>query len=70
MLSHDNLIFKMKMTEKSVQNNGNCKRRLMSYLPMSHVAAQTDLYKGLLCGACVYFADENALKVGLSSRDS
>ena len=37
---------------------------LASYLPPSHVAAQlSDIYIALNCGATVYFAQPDALKV-------
>ncbi|XKL64688.1 hypothetical protein PGB90_004774 [Kerria lacca] len=62
MLSHDNLIFKTKMTEKRVPLNLS-NRKILSFLPLSHVAGQIfDLYKGLCGGICIYFADENALR--------
>ena len=37
---------------------------LVSYLPLSHVAAQLlDIYVPILCGGSVYFAKPDALKV-------
>ena len=37
---------------------------LISYLPLSHVAAQLlDMYIPFLCGGTVYFAQPDALKV-------
>lgn len=41
---------------------------MVSYLPLSHVAAQIyDLWTGLQWGAQVCFADPDALKVGVRS---
>ena len=38
---------------------------LISYLPLSHVAAQlVDIYAPIMYGASVYFAQPDALKVG------
>lgn len=37
---------------------------LISYLPLSHVAAQEmDIYASIACGATVYFAQPDVLKV-------
>ena len=37
---------------------------LVSYLPLSHVAAQLlDIYVPIICGATIYFAQPDALKV-------
>jgi len=43
----------------------NCAvEEIISYLPLSHVAAQIlDIYIPLLCAATVYFAQPDALKV-------
>lgn len=62
MLSHDNLIFNAKMAAKYLDMEpGN--ERILSYLPLSHAAAQAaDLFMGLVCGGCVYFGDKNVLK--------
>ena len=41
---------------------------LLSYLPLSHVAAQLlDIYVPILCGGSTYFARPDALKVNSSS---
>lgn len=38
---------------------------LVSYLPLSHITAQMcDLWAPLVAKCCVYFAPEDALKVG------
>lgn len=62
MLSHDNLIYNSTMAAKYLEMQpGN--ERILSYLPLSHAAAQAaDLFMGLVCGACVYFGDKNVLK--------
>ena len=40
---------------------------LLSYLPLSHVAAQLlDIYVPILCGGSTYFARPDALKVSSS----
>ncbi|XP_031832484.1 acyl-CoA synthetase bubblegum family member 1 isoform X2 [Nomia melanderi] len=62
MLSHDNLIY------NAISIIDTCKfeygkETLISYLPLSHVAAQIiDVYCCLVIAATVYFADKNALK--------
>lgn len=62
MLSHDNLTFDaIAISERlTLKNNGEI---LVSYLPLSHVAAQVvDIYITMLVACTVYFADANALK--------
>ncbi|KAJ8955436.1 hypothetical protein NQ318_003535 [Aromia moschata] len=65
MLSHDNLIWDaLAITEKLTVDRGN--EILVSYLPLSHVAAQiVDIFVCISIGAKVYFADKNALKGSL-----
>lgn len=66
MLSHDNFMFTCKQLEIHLKENEKGKNSLISYLPMSHVAAQAlDLFYGLYGACAVYFADRNALKAGL-----
>ena len=70
MLSHDNLVytarvlcdvFAMRGTAGS-GNSGGCER-IVSYLPLSHVAANvTDIFVMMACAGAVYFADKGALK--------
>lgn len=43
MLSHDNLIFKAKLTEITLQMKNN-NRRVLLYLPLSHVASQVCVF--------------------------
>ncbi|XP_017023283.1 long-chain-fatty-acid--CoA ligase heimdall-like [Drosophila kikkawai] len=63
MLSHDNIIFEGKSAKAFLENMIIGSERLVSYLPLSHVAAQiTDLMFGLICAGCVTFADKDALK--------
>lgn len=62
MLHHDNLTWDaVSIIERSNVYHG-CES-LVSYLPLSHVAAQiVDIYIAITCGAAVYFADKDALK--------
>lgn len=40
---------------------------ILSYLPLSHIAAQVlDIFLPLVCGLSVYFAQPDAMKVSLS----
>lgn len=65
MLSHDNLLWDaLAILERLNVERG--KEVIVSYLPLSHVAAQlVDLYITMWAGASVYFADKNALKGSL-----
>lgn len=65
MLNHDNLTWDALSIAERFQVYRGCEV-LVSYLPLSHVAAQiVDIYIGTTCGATVYFADKNALKGSL-----
>ncbi|XP_015517934.1 very long-chain-fatty-acid--CoA ligase bubblegum isoform X1 [Neodiprion lecontei] len=62
MLSHDNLIYDAKAIITSARLTPRTDR-LVSFLPLSHVAAQVvDIYAGLAIVGTIYFADKNALK--------
>lgn len=65
MLSHDNLTWDaLSIGERIGLNRGT--ERVVSYLPLSHVAAQVvDIYLTMSSGAAVYFADKDALKGSL-----
>eukprot|EP00042_Codosiga_hollandica_P045216 m.455961 g.455961 ORF g.455961 m.455961 type:complete len:650 (+) comp56971_c0_seq1:90-2039(+) len=64
MMSHDNVTWTSQNVLSSV--NVNEQDRLVSYLPLSHIAAQMlDLHGPLAAGACVYFAQPDALKGSL-----
>lgn len=65
MLSHDNLTYDATVIfERLRLSVGD--EVLVSYLPLSHVAAQTvDIYLSMCAGAAVYFGDKNALKGSL-----
>lgn len=40
---------------------------IVSYLPLSHIAAQIlDIFLPLICGLSVYFAQPDAMKVSVS----
>lgn len=66
MLSHDNLVF---VAEESFESLGNIVKGeevFISYLPLSHLAAQiADVFCAILCGGTVYIADKDALKSSL-----
>ncbi|KAK9304861.1 hypothetical protein QLX08_003926 [Tetragonisca angustula] len=62
MLSHDNLIQNAQAMNK-VYKLKEASHSLISYLPLSHVAAQViDIYYIILVAATLYFADKDALK--------
>ncbi|XP_076751867.1 acyl-CoA synthetase bubblegum family member 1 isoform X2 [Xylocopa sonorina] len=61
MLSHDNVIHDARLIATIF--NFKPDYRVISYLPLSHVAAQVvDIYLSLYGGISLYFADKNALK--------
>nr|CAH7763094.1 unnamed protein product [Callosobruchus chinensis] len=65
MLSHDNFTWDaLTIIERLNLERGS--EVLVSYLPLSHVAAQVvDIYITMSVGAAVYFADKDALKGSL-----
>lgn len=65
MLNHDNLTWDaLTIAERLHVYRGS--EVLVSYLPLSHVAAQiVDIYIATTCGAAIYFADKDALKGSL-----
>ncbi|XP_008200673.1 very long-chain-fatty-acid--CoA ligase bubblegum isoform X2 [Tribolium castaneum] len=65
MLSHDNLTWDaLSICERLDVKKGE--EVIVSYLPLSHVAAQvTDIYIAMMYAVCIYFADANALKGSL-----
>lgn len=70
MLSHDNLIWTSRMAWKCfgerLDMSGKEQMVFVSYLPLSHVAAQmTDLFLPISIGGTVYFAQSDALKGSL-----
>ncbi|XP_055353201.1 long-chain-fatty-acid--CoA ligase ACSBG2-like [Paramacrobiotus metropolitanus] len=67
MLSHDNLLWtsRMAMTEAftTLKSRRDIQETFVSYLPLSHVAAQmTDLYLSINTAGVVWFAQPDALK--------
>ncbi|KAG5675222.1 hypothetical protein PVAND_005146 [Polypedilum vanderplanki] len=63
MLCHDNFTWITNSVTEYLPNLEMGKEILVSYLPLSHVAAQTlDIYVTLALAATVYFADRDALK--------
>ncbi|XP_048402326.1 long-chain-fatty-acid--CoA ligase ACSBG2-like isoform X2 [Stegostoma tigrinum] len=65
MLSHDNLTWTAKTAGKVVglQAMGKVQERVVSFLPMSHIAAQMmDIWIPMKFGAATYFAQPDALK--------
>lgn len=62
MMSHDNLTWTAYSVTQLIETNyGN--EHIVSYLPLSHVAAQlSDIYLAMTVAATVYFAQPDALK--------
>lgn len=66
MISHDNMTWDSRALVKTLGNINYGQEVLVSYLPLSHVAAQIlDLFLSLTVGGTVYFADKDALKGSL-----
>ncbi|KAL0901508.1 hypothetical protein ABMA27_006744 [Loxostege sticticalis] len=66
MLSHDNLTWDAYFISQRVGNIQPETERLVSFLPLSHVAAQVvDIYTTMTKGISVYFAQPDALKGSL-----
>lgn len=64
MLSHDNLTWTAKSVSDLVEINNN--DRIVSFLPLSHIAAcMIDIYASLYSGCSVYFAKPDTLKGSL-----
>ncbi|XP_075960855.1 long-chain-fatty-acid--CoA ligase ACSBG2-like [Anarhichas minor] len=65
MLSHDNLTWTVHRAA-SMLNLKHTEERMVSYLPLSHVAAQlVDMWMSILCAMTTYFAEPDALKGSL-----
>ncbi|XP_055388941.1 very long-chain-fatty-acid--CoA ligase bubblegum [Condylostylus longicornis] len=63
MITHDNIVFVAKAITKRFNNFKAAEEVVVSYLPLSHVAAQVlDFYVTLANAACTWFADRDALK--------
>lgn len=63
MLSHDNMVFDTKAAAHMLKDVQIGKESFVSYLPLSHVAAQIfDIFLGLSHAGCITFADKDALK--------
>lgn len=65
MLHHDNLCWDALSVCERLQVERGCEK-IISYLPLSHVAAQVvDIYIAITIAGTVYFADKDALKGSL-----
>lgn len=66
MLTHDNLLF-VARTGCDFERMQNAQEVLISYLPLSHIAAQiVDIYACLSIAGTIYFAEKDALKGSLA----
>ena len=65
MLSHDNITWVSKSLLSSISDTWDSNERIVSYLPLSHIAAQIqDIYLPMLLGCQVHFAPPDALRGG------
>lgn len=64
MLSHDNIVFTAKAIHGLVNFREKCEK-VLTYLPLSHIAEQIILCLTLQIGGTIYFADANVLKGSL-----
>jgi long-chain-fatty-acid--CoA ligase ACSBG len=63
MISHDNITFTSRYMPLDLVNMKPFEERLVSYLPLSHIAAQIcDVFTSICIGSSVYFAQPDALK--------
>lgn len=68
MISHDNIVTLVRHFANDIIKLKIYGERLVSYLPLSHIAAQfIDIFTPLVIGATVYFAQPDALKGTLQS---
>jgi len=64
MLSHDNITWTTKLAIRNFKLAPGA--RVLSYLPLSHVAGQMfDIHAPLVLQGCTYFADKNVMKGSL-----
>lgn len=63
MISHDNVGYLIRYVGVDITGLKPFSERFVSYLPLSHIAAQlVDIFATMCCGATVYFAQPDALK--------
>lgn len=68
MISHDNITFTSRYLSEDVAKLKKYSERLISYLPLSHIAAQVvDIFSTIAFGSTVYFAQPDALKGSLNT---
>lgn len=68
MLSHDNIIYAAEYVIQTVKVNMNACERIVSFLPLSHIAAQLfDCYIAVYVGATIYYAQPDAMRGSLGS---
>jgi len=68
MLSNDNITWTLQTYVENFLDSVTHDERMVSYLPLSHIAAQLlDIHFSLYSGCCVYFAQPDALKGSLTS---
>jgi len=66
MISHDNVTWTASTLISIVEDGLSPADRMVSYLPLSHIAAQMlDIHAPLYSGMCLYFAQPDALKGSL-----
>jgi len=69
MISHDNVTWTTRALLETFQDfNFDKNSRSISYLPLSHIAAQIlDIFGPMLIGSCIYFAQPDALKGSIAT---
>lgn len=66
MISHDSITYLSRIIGFDVAKLKPFKERFVTYLPLSHIAAQViDIFAPLTIGITVYFAQPDALRGGL-----
>lgn len=65
MLNHDNILFDAQAMRDTLRMKKE-EERIVSYLPLSHIAAQlVDIFLTMASASSLYFADKDALKGSL-----